>query len=285
VGDFLSAYNAARLWQGGSMADQLLLARGWRSQGIKYFVRRHKKSVFLLAAFIVFATFIVRDNVREHYHDVASAIQSAQSVFAMRSGIVQMDIDLGLIKNRLTKLEDLLNEMNNPNGPHRVIKTMTLEHGYTTTQITAELAEHVNIYSLVLVDLERLIAVLPNNRAEKERLLKLQQQLDHRRLLVRDTGRLFYLGAEGPSDEITQLRKRISEEEHTVAADDAPEKNLLSYRMEEFQLNVMRRATREGDYYESLDKVWYWLSIGLYSLGWALGLIGHFYGSEELVQE
>jgi hypothetical protein len=51
---------------------------------LKAILRKHSQLVTFFGAFIVFATFMVREEIRESLKDLVSSVETAQTVFASR---------------------------------------------------------------------------------------------------------------------------------------------------------------------------------------------------------
>jgi hypothetical protein len=55
-------------------------------RNLKLFFKRHNRLFTLLGAFIVFATFVVKEGLRDYYKDLETDVSEANGVFAIRAG-------------------------------------------------------------------------------------------------------------------------------------------------------------------------------------------------------
>ena len=78
--------------------------------GAVAFLRRHEQALTIIAAFVVFATFMIREEARENLKDIVASIDSSKTTFASRRdtsilaeqlndvGIFVIDIAASVIK-------------------------------------------------------------------------------------------------------------------------------------------------------------------------------------------
>jgi hypothetical protein len=65
--------------------------------GLKTILRKHSQLVTLVGAFIVFATFMVREEICESLKDLVSSIDTAQTVFASRRDMIMIAEQLNTV--------------------------------------------------------------------------------------------------------------------------------------------------------------------------------------------
>ena len=70
------------------------------------FIKKHKRWFTFVGAFVVFATFVAKEVVRDNLKDVVSAFENVQTTFALRDQNVRMTTMMTEIRTRVVALND-----------------------------------------------------------------------------------------------------------------------------------------------------------------------------------
>jgi hypothetical protein len=70
------------------------------------YFRRHNRLLTYLGAFIVFATFVVREGIREHLKELTDSIDVAQNVFVVRVDNIETNYALGGLRRQMAAIKD-----------------------------------------------------------------------------------------------------------------------------------------------------------------------------------
>jgi hypothetical protein len=71
------------------------------------FLEKHEKALTLLAAFVVFGTFIVKDVFREALHELTDSINSVETAFLIRGDIAQLRVAISSVEDNVRFFGDL----------------------------------------------------------------------------------------------------------------------------------------------------------------------------------
>jgi uncharacterized membrane-anchored protein YjiN (DUF445 family) len=237
------------------------------------FVRKHRTTVLTYAgAAIVFATFVVKDGIRDNVRDLVGDIKSAQDIHILRrdSGVV---IDLLRTVERNVELSQALSN-------HEQLKRSTVEqtginlfNGVVTTD--------GNLLSTVeasLGNISRLIDRLP----EDQHMIKRRTEIDRdlKNVVVRSI-----LIATNWNENMPMLTddKRWSDKTlellHQVTNLETDTGRLL-IEMNQFESDVVLQAQDILEKKERAYERYTWMSYILYTAGWVLSLFGRLTGVE-----
>jgi hypothetical protein len=239
--------------------------------GIRIFVMNHSQLITFVGAFIVFATFMVREEVREGLKDLVASTESAQTVFATRR-------DISTIAGQLNTIGIITADM-----AFSVIKGKTAADERTGAILAFRfrvfaIKDYAASQGAFLDNISRLMAKLDPDATQakhvaelRTRLLDLQKKCDEAaahlnpwevdRKTIRTNGKqASKIGAEyawvmpliGRSGDLDPDIQKV--------ADDV------------LKLAEAAKRQREREY-----RLVNWLSIGLFTVGWGLGLAAKTY--------
>jgi hypothetical protein len=75
-----------------------------KAHDVGVYLRRHNRILTFIGAFIVFATFVVKDGIREHLKDLTDSVAAAESVFLIRDENIETSRTLGNIQRQIAAI-------------------------------------------------------------------------------------------------------------------------------------------------------------------------------------
>lgn len=239
------------------------------SSGIRTFLTKHAQLVTFVGALIVFATFIFREEVREEMKDLGSSIDAAQAVFETRRdtsalaeqlnvvGIIAINIAGSVMKGRTPEERE-----------GQVLFTLRLR-AFAVKTYAGSLEESIDNASRLLGKLDAEAGQAKTASELKTRTVELQKRCDdaadHLRPWAVDPK---HLRTERELDTLfaNQLVPLISDS-YTLSGD-----------IQKLAQDVLKRAQQAKERLERRYRWINWLSIGLFTGGWGLGLVAKLYG-------
>jgi hypothetical protein len=247
----------------------------WASTGTRMscagpFIKKHKRWFTFVGAFIVFATFVAKEVVRDDLKDVVSGFENAQTTFALRDQNMGMTTTMTEIRTRVVALSDKsLPKM--PGGVWRVSQAYA---------VVEETRETVELLRQSLVTITALAQKLPKDEKREAELVECTK-------LVAQTRDDYGKALDVLKDVLTraQASKRDltkEDEQRMVSAETAyiEVQRQAALRIAAFESGVLSEAPKYREEQEYRYAWWNKASYWLYSLGWGLGLIGKIYGVE-----
>jgi hypothetical protein len=249
------------------MADVVLSARP------PSFFRKHSRFLSFVGALIVFATYIIKEGVREDLKDLISSIATAESTFKVRA-------DNGSIQNQLKSL----------------LGTGWVQPSHSKTSSIGTISREIDLYvrnarnssddAMLYMDrTEELDRKLDSAKGRLQGISELRSKLypliDERNEIANYVIATRYSAADGPPPRKTtateaqqQLDKIAGVETDTEKLEDT------SDSMAQIALQDAELQRKNG---ELLLQRWTWASYGLYTVGWGLGLTGKLYGGGDIL--
>lgn len=220
------------------------------------FVNRHEALFTVLAAFIVFAGFFVKEDFAERSRDVRASTNEAVTRFELRSGLAKIEADVEA---------DVI---------------AAIPGGLTDAQMERRLEKQLR-YSGMAVDSERQIAAvsqlllmdLPSQRDDVKEASTMVNELVNRLTASYEGAKKQFGSATDLSHDSTKKRELLDEcdaslykfSEGFPAVFDAIEK---------FKLLVTQEAARQQESQEQNVRLATDASYVLFILGWGVGLLG-----------
>jgi hypothetical protein len=245
------------------------------NQSFRGWLRRHEQAVTLVGAFIVFATFIVREEVRENLKDLVSSIETASAVFASRR-------DTSAVANQLNDIGTSLADISNivlPGAAGAVgaypDKASALVQGlrfraYFLKNYSASLISYLD-------NIDQLSERITVDRSETKQSEELRNQVTQ-----------FQTDCETAIDHLQPWLDEYKTESDVfdkafakVVMPLIPRTGQLSDKIHKLGDDVLARANKIRREEESWFRLVSWLSIGLFAVGWALGVTAKLFGLED----
>jgi hypothetical protein len=222
------------------------------SQAIKTWYARHQRFLTLSGAVIVFTTFVVKEGFREHLRDLVSSIEAAETNYAIGRGTSRTLREIGMVENMVAHL----------NTSHTTPVGKAADR--LKQQVDAEFGELIGTQALLDVN-RTLISALPGQHGYLEdKLSKLDSDLTTLWGPVR-------------SQLVSPWRPL------PIDFDSLHDRNTsLYYDVAAFSEEILREANAERSVRERYYSVCSVISYGLYTIGWAMTVVGRFSAGEQL---
>jgi hypothetical protein len=236
----------------------------------KVFIKDPKHWFPFIGAVVVFATFIVKEGVRDNLKDVVSSFENAQTTFTLRDQNVRMTTMMTEIRTHVVAL----NDKSLPKMPVGVWRASQAYAGVEQTRETVELLGQS------LETITPLAQKLPKDEERDTELVECMKLLAQ----TRDD----YLKTETVLKDIltrAQSSKRDLTKEDEQRASSAAGAYIAveqqaAVRIAALESGVLSEAPKYREEQEHRYAWWNKASYYLYSLGWGLGLVGKVYGVE-----
>lgn len=230
----------------------------------KQFVIEHAKFLSLFGAFLVFATFIVKDALRDNLKDLMSSLNAAQASFALRS-------DNNTLADKIDRLDDRLNSLQAQQDTPTQDPVSKLQ-----TQISGMLGVGLEDIDYGGYELERILPVVNSIDSSKELTARIEQLTARREGLHTDGKaiiRNFHAGMVKGAD---------PQADYNAAGTWVIKCRNFKKTTMDFVNEVLRQANEAADHDEKRMEWYTWLSYALYTLGWGLAFIGRLLGVKDL---
>jgi len=241
-------------------------------QSFRGWLRRHEQAITLIGAFIVFATFIVREEVRENLKDLVSSIETASADFTSRR-------DTSALANQLNDIGTSLANISNIVLPGAAAKDA--EKASALVQSLRFRAFFLKNYSASLIsyldNIDHLSERIAVDKSESKQPEKLRSQVTQ-----------LQTDCEAAIDHLSPWFDEYKTESDVF--DKAFGKFVLPLITRSGELSdeihklgddVLARANKLRREKESWFRLVSWLSIGLFAVGWALGVTAKLFGLED----
>jgi hypothetical protein len=220
------------------------------------FVRKHQQLLTFAGALIVFLTFVLKEGFRDGLRDLIDSIESAESVFMIRSDGGDTYFMLGQLQSKI----DLIQE--------EMMPAASLKNRYFIEAALQNIALAENLIHTSTLSLDndsRLLERLPHHSRVVEEFHGLFQDLNNLQKLDTET-------AEKVQSEQSEMivhgeSQRLLKEAANVSG------RMLTFGHQVLNDARALRGQRERSYVYVT-----WASYGLYIIGWGLGLISKLYG-------
>lgn len=240
------------------------MANQSKGEGVVAFLTRHQRFVTFTGAVIVFVTFIVKEGIKDHYKDLASSVDSAQSLFIICDTIrVEPEIfDRLLEVGKMKWGQEQVDER---------IKIMRQDVKYVMATLSTT---------------RRLLERLPHQEERLARLAKLEGQIcsestaglaQHAMELDND----IIKNATAEINAVNSNKKTKRQSPEIIGVDVAMrifnvvplEIKTKQLADESLEIAEEIKARSEGRY-----RIASYLSYALYTLGWGIALAGRIFG-------
>jgi hypothetical protein len=234
-------------------------------KGFRAFVKKHDALFTVLGAGIVFLSFYVKEGVRDRSKEMASSINTARTMFAVRSAIG--DIASSLHSER-SIVELTKSRLENP-GP----VSMKLLFDYVQVSINSlstERSEHWDTYRIAS-DLLNSLPVksqeLAVTNSELEKTLNEKKPMETANALGKSLAELE------ASKDLDDLDKELSLF-HIMSVIPSIDMDGEGFKISNFGQRVLEEAKKQNDKQERTLKWTTYATYATFTLGWILGLIG-----------
>lgn len=234
------------------------------------FFRHPKHWLPLLGALIVFVTYVVKEGLEERWKETASAITAAEYAFAVRTDHIEMT------KGDYYKLDSMWPKATDI---HRVLRYM--DFCESINRSSTLMIGNANLLMVLLPETDelRLDFNILDSRVRQERALIRSFKFGANQLLSDEVAAQTLKDLEKRSIQLRDIKKREAALQHKIGDSISSSMILDSEfagsgvlpevfnRCEEIRNRNERKAT------------WaWWISAGLFALGWSLGVLGKLYG-------
>jgi hypothetical protein len=234
------------------------------SRRLELFLRRSNRLVTIVGALIVFVTFVVKEGLREHWRDSVESVVTAQHFFQLRSESDETRLDVSAAQQAI----DALRSTTGAAGTNEGHEEMT-----SSLRRLWELQQRTNAYLRALSDF---VKSLPDEETASQQFAVIRNDF---RIAAQSLTDLACSSSEGGRGQGSCYMREMSTQQFDAAV-SALEKNFNEinskahlFAEQERLLAEQARRRRERRYVIST-----WLSYGLYTFGWAISLIGSYYG-------
>jgi hypothetical protein len=232
---------------------------------VERFFKRNSGRISMIGALIVFGTFIAKDAIRENIKDLVDSLDSAQNMYQLQRGNVDIMHALKLNRDILDRMGQEFRGVPVP-APHAIDKWSDSAVAYSTTALRESRA-----------GLERAMNVakrLPDHGAFEGQIKMLDEKEAQLQHLGEENIDAIWESAETGVPH--PIDNRMTLYDWIRLADSMPQ------RTKELTNRVIKSAEETAHTDEHRYKVFTWISYFLYTLGWTLGIANKRYGGEEL---
>jgi hypothetical protein len=225
------------------------------------FFKEHAKFFILAGAFVVFLTFVVKDLLRDNLKDLANALAETQLAFALRH-------DNLMLSDKLDQLDTRLDDLQNQSGPGKSV----LSKKEIQIRDMIYVGQGINRMSwFELNHIESLVKKVSNHAQFEQRIRTLNQQVG----TLNSTGNALALSFQEGMDQ-----HKDSQKNYDAASDWVSNCQQAKSKATEVVDETLAAAEIELGRDEQWEKWYTRSSYALYTLGWALALLGKLYGAE-----
>lgn len=212
-----------------------------RSVALHKIFLKHKHVISLAGLFLVFATFVVKEGIRDHIRDQVSDLRSAEMFFNTRS-------DINVLSDKLDELVD-----SEPNAPQLP----------TPLALLKGIQQYRRSLGIIISRTWYVIDSIPRNES-----LETQISAYHER-------HLRYLN---DSDDASPLISTEKARNQTVKV--YLEGHRLQEELDDFSWQVFDTADKALESAEHWYHIATWFSYALYAVGWFIAFAGRLFGVE-----
>jgi ABC-type transporter Mla subunit MlaD len=223
----------------------------------RLFLKRHRQSLSLVGALIVFSTFVIKDAIRQDVKDTVDSLQAAEDVFVTRSENQAAAMTLASIK---AYVENLSNKTDS-----------ALD--YLDDELSG-VQEMVLQGKRNLDNLKRMIDKLPGTNAP---LISSLHKLEGNYDAVFESTKTV---SQGVADGLIRMERRAER----IAAVGNQTSDLL-IEIQTFADKVIETSDEVRKAEERKYRRYTMLSYFLYAIGWSLALFGRLFGMDSMLEE
>jgi exonuclease VII small subunit len=236
----------------------------WDANTLPSSLKEHAKFLILAGAFVVFATFVVKDLLRDNLKDLASALAETQSAFELRHDNLMLSDKLDQLNIRLDDLQ------NQSRSSESVLNKKEIQ-----IRDMIYVGQGINRMSWFELDhIKSLIQKVSNHGQFEQRIGTLNQQVDTLNSVGNKLVQSLQSFHEG-LDQHWDLQKNYDATSEWVA-------HCQQAKSESTKVVDETLAAAKSELGRDEQRVkWYTrFSYALYTVGWALALLGKLYGAE-----
>ena len=222
----------------------------------------------------VFATFIVKEGVRDNLKDAVSAFENGQTTFALRDQNVRMTTMLTGIRTRVVALND-------KSLPKMPVGVGRVSQAYASVEQTRET---IDLLWQSLGSITPFAQKLPKDEKRDAELVECTNLLaqtgdDYAKAQTVLGGVLTHVQASKRDLTKEDTQRVVSAETAYIAVQQQ-----VALKIAAFESAVLSEAPKYREEEEHRYAWWNKASYWLYSLGWGLGLIGKIYGVDGVTE-
>lgn len=230
-----------------------------RSHKLLKFVRRHRRMLTFIGALIVFSTFLTKEALREQLKDLIDSEKAAQQTSLSEVELSEANASYARIEQKIDAVRQLIiGNVAPADVPGSYDDVLALIHG------------RIERSEVFIRSMKRLQQELPKNAG-------LESGIEAAQVLTDNTKELYETckkaGAYMYADPTVYGGHRLAPIKEAVTS---------SQKMKEFVASVMGMMVEHSEQvrarHEHRLSIYSWMSYGLYTLGWGLGLVGRLVG-------
>jgi hypothetical protein len=262
------------------MSHRIAFFKSWT----RAWIRKHARFLFsVTGAFVVLATFMTREALRERQKEVADRISAAQLVYGLEE--IKMDVRgrLDEIRNQFYKLGKYLQARGRPRpgidfASRNRPKEMLMFESNRLDVSTSETADNLSGNDQKLEMIRPLLEQLPKDEALENRWRALKKQAGAQTNLFRKfANSTTHVDYERMP---TEQGLSLVEEELRLSNELLDSTSQTSFALGHFVEDVVKVAQTQKRNADEAYSFWTKLSYVLYPLGVLMALVGRFYGAE-----
>jgi hypothetical protein len=253
---------------------------GTMRRRMKQFFRNRGQLATFLGALIVFATFIVKEGLREHWQQTADSIDTAQYVFGIREDVRRLELKVGQINNDTRPVITLTSR----SGSQRQDTDKTTSElrplsPYETLWIElAATNDSLAKLKITMANIQVLASRLPPNDQTRQQSTRLEHDIDS---LTDQVDKV-----RGAAIAKVPYMKAVTDEQKTTIVADAGwswayKDHQLEADMRSLLSGVLQDAERTRLRNSTYATFAWWISAFLFAFGWSLGLLAKVYGTDK----
>jgi hypothetical protein len=239
---------------------------------VRQFVFDHRRWFTFIGAIIVFVTFVAKEVLSDNLKDLVGALENAQTLFELRG-------DNSTIRNQIldvkVRISDMYDKVMTPAPGSEAVRDIG-----QNLNVIFENDDQLRLIDPTLANLDELVGKLPANGERKEAVMRCQTELQRaREASAQAKAKIDTLGS-GRKFQVHPPPFTNEEQGQLAAAIGAMAgaQRTVWQDVQDSTLKIFKEAREYKEEKELQYKHWTWASYGLYTLGWAFGLAGRFYG-------
>jgi hypothetical protein len=238
----------------------------------KRFVRRHERWFTFVGAFIVIMTFVAKEGLGERWKQRADSINMAEYIYALEQ-------DTTTLVNKTEEIRAVVRSI-------RFGPTPKPFHATDFDSMQKELFNSGDLISddeVRLGNMSILSSALPEHNDDHQMAAGCRKDLDEMEKRLTSIGKQLVIREGFPQnrdgqdrywhDLVETLRPQYSE--FKVAYGQ------LTLKLNSLEQRIFADAESQRHKYDEYSDLAWWISAGLFVLGWSLGLLGKLYGMPE----
>ncbi len=231
-----------------------------------HFFRRHASIVAFVGALIVFLTFVIKEGFREHLKDLSDSVSAAHIRFNTRDKFISISSKLDSIQSSFNIFRD-----SNATG-HESGKSPSMGDELYSRQLLEDIMD----LESQLDSCKELMVDIKASPELYERLTTVSNVMHGADMECRELNDRMNKFYQAEASEQKDLYWPFFESRSLTF--DHRSTWRMSYYV--FMIQVLKEADAHQHRSEDAYEICTWLSYGLYTLGWGLGLLGRLYKVE-----